>query len=57
VPRRHDIQRVAAPIDYGAERIIEIAGTAHLDELQSHIEISRRALSFAQLIVGMIRIP
>ena len=34
-----------------------IARTAHLHELKCYIETLRRALSFAQLIVGMIWIP
>ena len=57
VPRRHDIECVAARIGDGAERSIEIAGTAHFHQLKSHVETLRRALSFAQLVVGMIRIP
>ena len=40
-------------IGHGAQRVIQIAGTAHLHELKSHIETLRRALSFAQLIIGM----
>ena len=36
---------------------LEIAGATHLGQLKTHIETLRRPLGFAQLVVGMIRIP
>ena len=47
----------SAAFSNGAERILEIAGIAHLHQLKSHVETLRRALRFAQLFVGMIPIP
>ena len=55
--RRHDIQAIAVGLRHGAKYTLEIAGATHLGQMKTHIETLRRPLGFAQLVVGMIRIP